>query len=62
MTSCRMRRGNLWFKYAVRRNLTLPRNYVLAENYRRFWRGHRLRCAVLNASALGRDTDMGGFL
>jgi hypothetical protein len=48
--SSRMRRGSMWFKYAVRRNLTLPRNFILAESYRRFWRGHPLNSAVLEAS------------
>lgn len=28
------------FLYAVRRNLILPRNFVIAENHRRFWRRH----------------------
>jgi len=34
----RVRRDQRRFLYAVRRNLCLDRNFVIAENYRRFWR------------------------
>ena len=37
----RVRRGSRHFLYAVRRNLCLPRNFVIAENYRRFWFNHQ---------------------
>jgi hypothetical protein len=35
-----VRFSNRHFLYAVRRNLCLPRSFVIAENYRRFWRRH----------------------
>jgi hypothetical protein len=38
----RVRRDPSRFLYAVRRNVCLPRNFVLAENFRRFWRRHAL--------------------
>jgi len=38
--SGRVRRDQRRFLYAVRRNLCLDRNFVIAENYRRFWRPH----------------------
>lgn len=35
----RVRFSSRHFLYAVRHNLTLPRNFIIAENHRRFWRG-----------------------
>jgi hypothetical protein len=34
----RVRRDNSLFLFCVRRDIKLPRNYVIAENWRRFWR------------------------
>jgi hypothetical protein len=34
----RVRRNTRHFLYAVRRRLCLPRSYIIAENWRRFWR------------------------
>lgn len=36
--SARVRRSSSYYLYAVRRNICLPRNFILAENLRRFWR------------------------
>ena len=35
-----VRRSSSRFMYAVRRGICLPRNYVVAENWRRFWYRH----------------------
>ena len=34
----RVRRDSSRFLYAARRNCCLPRNFIIAENWRRFWR------------------------
>jgi hypothetical protein len=34
----RSRRYSRHFLYCVKRNLYLPRNFIIAENWRRFWR------------------------
>jgi len=41
-----MRRDTQFFLYAVRRRFCLPRHYIIAENYRRFWRNHPWRRLV----------------
>lgn len=34
----RVRTHSSRFLFAVRRNICLPRNFIIAENLRRFWR------------------------
>lgn len=38
VTLRRVRHNSSLFLFAVRRNICLPRNFILAENWRRFWR------------------------